>query len=96
MTILRVMRKVLGMDAAQADSYAANKEGKTVAQVIGQALAAEGMKGDVKAIALLMELAGEDFRSRDSDVKHQLDREKLNLNPKAGDVVALLDERPDD
>ena len=72
-----VWRVLFGSAAALSDSER-TREHKSVAMVMARALARSCMDGDLKAIALMMELAGTDYRSRDSQEKHLLDREKLN------------------
>ena len=96
MDMVEIMRDVLNADAARAEDEKAIRSGKTVARVIGEALARDAMDGDIKATALLMELAGADFRSRDSEEKHLIDREKLNLNGfRDTSPIVLQDERPE-
>ncbi|MBR4236387.1 MAG: hypothetical protein IKR85_10065 [Clostridia bacterium] len=89
------MRRVLETDAGALVDARGERHGKSAARVIGEALAEAAMNGDVKAVAMLMELAGTDFRSRDSEEKHELDRQKLNMSVKDAPRVVLCDERPE-
>lgn len=82
----QMARAVLSLDAENFDSSREKRAGKSVGRVIGEALAEAGMNGDIKAIGLLMELAGEDFRSRESERKFGL----------SGGEVTLIEERPED
>ena len=80
----QMTREVLGLDAEDFSRNRETRGGKSVGRVIGEALAEAGMNGDIKAIGLLMELAGEDFRSRESDRKF------------GGDgTVTIVEERPE-
>ena len=82
----QMAREVLSLDAEDFGSSREKRAGKSVGRVIGEALAEAGMNGDIKAIGLLMELAGEDFRSRESERKFGL----------ASGEVVLVEERPED
>ena len=82
-----LMWKVLFMDADQLKSEAAACQGKSAARVVAESLTLASMQGDLKAISLMMELAGADFRSRDSQEKLLLNRDKLAPSFPAAPVV---------
>ncbi len=94
MNMVEVMTDVLNMDAEALQAGREQRGGKSVARVIGEALALSSMDGDIKAAAMLTELAGMDFRSRDSTEKHELDRQKLNLSRSEIPRVVVEDVRP--
>ena len=81
-----LMWKVLFMDAEQLTSETSSK-GKSAARVMAESLTLSCMQGDLKAISLMMELAGADFRSRDSQEKLLLNRDKLAPSLPAAPVV---------
>ena len=93
--LLSAMRRVLARDAGELEAEGEPLAGKSAATAIGEALARAGMKGDVKAVAILMELAGADYRSRDSEEKHLIDREKLSLGAIRPGQVIIEEARPD-
>ena len=95
MDMIGIMNGILERDAQAVFDAAERYEGKTAAQAIGEELARASMKGDIKAAAMLMELAGADFRSRDANEKHELDRQKLNLSAAPQAAVVLEDARPE-
>ncbi len=75
---------VLEMDAEALSACLTERQGKTVGGMICGVLAEAGMKGDIKAVSLLMEIAGEDYRGRESERKNG-----------AGDrQVVLVEQRP--
>lgn len=76
---------VLETDAEDFASRMDGRQGKTVGTVICGVLADAGMKGDIKAVTLLMELAGEDYRSRESERK----------NGACAPQVVLMEQRPE-
>ena len=94
--LLSAMRQVLGRDAGELEADGEPLAGKSAATAIGEALARAGMKGDVKAVAILMELAGADYRSRDSEEKHLIDREKLSLGAAKPGQVIIEERRPEE
>ncbi len=57
---------LFGDSLAALDSEGARK-GESVAKVIGEKLCGMAMQGDLKALSLLMELAGLDAKSRERD-----------------------------
>ena len=94
MNMVEVMTRVLEEDALRLKAEENELGGKSCARVIGEALARASMDGDIKAAAMLMELAGMDFRSRDSLEKHELDRQKLNLSGTGQQRLIIEDVRP--
>ena len=95
MNMVQIMTDVLATDAQQLLDEGDSRAGKIAAQVIGEELARASIRGDIKAAAMLMELAGMDFRSRDSLEKHELDRQKLNLNNPREMNIIFDDTRPE-
>ena len=96
MKIVDIMTEILGQDAQKLADSAGCYEGKTAAQAIGEELARASMRGDIKAAAMLMELAGMDFRSRDAMEKHEIDRQKIGLQPCGGTGIVFEDVRPEE
>lgn len=96
MDMVGIMTEVLSRDAQSLFDAADCYGGKSAAQAIGEELARASMKGDIKAAAMLMELAGADFRSRDALEKHELDRQKLNLGAAPQAAVVFEDVRPEE
>ena len=94
MDMVGIMTGVLGEDALKLRDEKDRLEGKSAARVIGEVLARASMEGDIKAAAMLMELAGMDYRSRDSVEKHELDRQKLNLAAGGAQRIVIEDIRP--
>ena len=93
MNMTEIMTEVLSQDAQMLTDSAEFRRGKNVARFIGEELARASMNGDIKAAAMLMELAGMDFRSRDALEKRELDRQKLNMNLPQANIV-FEDVRP--
>ena len=93
MDMVEIMTEVLEKDAQALIDCADCYEGKSAAQIIGEELARMSMRGDIKAAAMLMELAGMDFRSRDASEKHELDRQKMNLNGPVQTSIVFEDVR---
>ena len=96
MDMVQIMVEVLSQDAKEICDNAEDRQGKQVARVIGEQLARASMDGDIKAAAMLMELAGMDFRSRDSLEKHEIDRQKLSLGKNELPRVVFEDARPEE
>ena len=96
MNMVQIMTEVLEQDAGALTEGTDERWGKQVARVIGEKLACASMDGDIKAAAMLMELAGMDFRSRDSLEKHEIDRQKLNLNAPSQMSFVFEDSRPEE
>ncbi len=94
MDMIKLMEGVLEADARDISDNTEPETGQSVALSIGRALARASIGGDIKAAAMLMELAGTDFRSRDSVEKHEIDRQKLNLGRTEIPRVVIEDVRP--
>ena len=68
------------------------KSGGSIGRLIVTALARAAMEGDIKSAQLLMELAGEDVKSRENFEKRQLDREKLGIGREIPVLVDIGDD----
>lgn len=67
--------KTTALDVLSVDGSAIRKEledisGRACGRIICEALADSAMNGEIKAAQLLMELAGEDVKSRELEWKH--------------------------
>lgn len=62
--------EVLNQDGGGVRESREDIRGRACGRVICEALADAAMKGDIKAAQLLMELAGEDVKSRELEWKH--------------------------
>lgn len=71
MDIRDIAQTVLSEDAQEVRNSRESLAGRACGRVICEALADSAMKGDIKASELLMELAGEDVKSRELAWKHQ-------------------------
>ncbi|MBQ3669152.1 MAG: hypothetical protein II920_08000 [Clostridia bacterium] len=96
MDMVLLMTQVLEEDAQSLKDAEGLFQGKSAARVIGEALARASMDGDIKAAAMLMELSGMDFRSRDSVEKHDIDRQKLGMAQGGAARVIIEDVRPEE
>lgn len=84
-----------------------SQEDATIQTIMLAALAAKAMKGDVKAIALLMEITGQDVDTRIAKAKLSFERQKLkamsnkdapmdDINAQINSIAALIREpQPD-
>lgn len=86
MDMREISAGVLAADAQLLKEGREELSGKSVGLAISEALAETAMKGDIKAAQLLMELAGEDIKSRELSYKHS--------GQQAGAPI-LIDARPE-